>query len=62
LGQHSQQDIESLSRWLLQIEQNMGRMTDPAIPTRQIAKGFLANAIAQIASQLQRFFKQSQCV
>ena len=58
-GQGTQQHREPVSSRALEIQQDRPPATDDAGATWEIAKRFLADQIADLTAQLQRFLKQA---
>ena len=61
-GERAEQDVETVSRRLLEIEENVRSAPEGATSTGQVAQRLLADAIAKIAGELQRFLEEAERV
>jgi len=61
-SQGTQQHREPVSSRALEIQQDRPPATDDAAATGEIAKRFLADQVAELTAQLQRFLEQAKCV
>ena len=61
-GQHAQQHRESIGGRSFEVQQDGPSASDHAEPPRKFAERFLADVVADLTSQLQRFLQQAQGV
>ena len=61
-GERPEQDVETVGRRLLEIQEDVWHSAHGACPARQVAQRLLTDSIAKIAGELQRFLEEAERV